>query len=976
MSVTKEQLLMPYPGLRPFEAEDQPLFFGREEEVAAILRKLEDHRFVAVVGSSGSGKSSLVRAGLLPAVREGFLFGTTNWCTLIIKPGHQPYQRLTRALHQAAPNLEEASAVPGGSEALSSEETATLNTLRRADRGLVLALTETIPLPKTHVMLVIDQFEELFAFRRAGIRRDAIAPRDEAAGFVQMLLRSAADSDGGIWVVLTMRSDFFGDCEAFLGLPEHISRCQFIVPRFDRGQMEEAITRPAAVAEGAFKPFTFEEGLVNRIINDAGDRPDQLPLMQHALMRTWKCAVARAGANGLVVMSHADYVKAGGIENALSLHATAAWDEIKDDPKKAHIARRLFLLLCDISPDSQIVRRRPKVNEVQAVTGATVSEIKDVIIGFQRDDRNFLIPPGAQNFTSESHVDISHEALLRQWKLFSDDWQLRERQDVSELRRVTELAALRNQGQEVGFLPPKDLERIARWRDRVSPEWAVRYVTKEEWDNALLFVEESQAEAKRGKVQDRIRMLALPEQQARLKLTGLDDEFWHDLLPRIVEGEVIPVIGPGAVTFGSGNELLYPSLAQRLATELDPPLIFEQPPRDLQEVVDAQRARGRPISRIYKGLYNIVKDPDLCPGATLAALAATEPFQLFLSTTFDPLLPRAVESASPGGKSEERCGAATLRGACPDLPQEITRLEHRFVYQILGRAAPTSDFVVWDDDMLPFLLRLNQQLPLLPRLSEALRRSDLLILGVNFVGWFLRFFVHVIKQKRLSEIAGEELAIFERLDPADRDKVVVYLTYPTGIRILPIDPLEFVAELHERWRKKHPRAVPDPYMMNRAHREEQRARGCIFISYASPDVGIARYVVRQLQEAGCLVWFDKEQIEPGVRWEEEVREVVDERCGLFLSLISEQSAAKLEGYTLFERKLAERRRERFAVDHIFYIPVRIDDGEPLIPQNEPPGTRNIQAIRKPGGHFDSEFISYLRELQRERFGALGHQLRR
>ena len=98
MTGTTKPLAMPYPGLRPFESEDERLFFGREAQVSAMLRQLEDHRFVAVVGSSGSGKSSLVRAGLLPAVHEGFLLGTTDWCTLVIKPGHQPYHRLARAL--------------------------------------------------------------------------------------------------------------------------------------------------------------------------------------------------------------------------------------------------------------------------------------------------------------------------------------------------------------------------------------------------------------------------------------------------------------------------------------------------------------------------------------------------------------------------------------------------------------------------------------------------------------------------------------------------------------------------------------------------------------------------------------------------------------------------------------------------------------------------------------------------------------
>src|ERR1700753_4127408 len=105
-------------------------------------------------------------------------------------------------------------------------------------------------------------------------------------------------------------------------------------------------------------------------------------------------------------------------------------------------------------------------------------------------------------------------------------------------------------------------------------------------------------------------------------ITACDDNFWNGLLPRIHEGEVIPVVGPGAVTFGLGDELLYPALAQRLPNELDPPLVLETAPRDLQDVIDAQRAHEQPVERIYKRLHKMVEDPDLRPGATLAALAA------------------------------------------------------------------------------------------------------------------------------------------------------------------------------------------------------------------------------------------------------------------------------------------------------------------------------------------------------------------
>ena len=148
----------------------------------------------------------------------------------------------------------------------------------------------------------------------------------------------------------------------------------------------------------------------------------------------------------------------------------------------------------------------------------------------------------------------------------------------------------------------------------------------------------------------------------------------------------------------------------------------------------------------------------------------------------------------------------------------------------------------------------------------------------------------MVKHQPLSELAGTELFIFEKLEPTERDKVVVYFSRLTKqIRVLPTDPIDFIAELHARWRKKHPAPASDHYLMNKGHREKHRARGCIFVSYASPDLEIARYVVSQLQKAGCLVWFDKEQITVGQDWKEVLREAVEERCGLFLSLISGQT---------------------------------------------------------------------------------------
>lgn len=462
--------MLPYPGLRPFEEADHPLFFGREEQVGGLLGLLEDASLVAVVGASGSGKSSLVKAGLLPVVRQGFLLGTDNWIVAVARPGEEPYGCLAHQLAAVMP----------------AAEPELLQALRRSDRGLVGACELAKVGAETRVLVVVDQFEELFGFRRAAAGAESPISRDQAAAFVAMLLRTAAEPEGRIRIILTMRSDFIGDCEAFLGLPEAISRSQFLVPRLTRSQMEEAIVRPGQVEGAAYEPFTFEEGLVNRIVNDAGDRPDQLPLMQHALMRTWKSAGERHRPPTL--LGHADYEDVGTIEKALSNDAESALGKLEVDRPK-EIARRMFLLLSDVSPDGQITRRRPLVSEVMEVAAASRDEVERVVRVFQSGDRNFLIPAADQPFEEDSHLDVSHEALLRRWERFQT-WRLEESRDAAELRRLAEQAELKASG-EGGLIPAADLSRVRAWQKRVSLAWSRRYVSERVWSGTADFVKRS-----------------------------------------------------------------------------------------------------------------------------------------------------------------------------------------------------------------------------------------------------------------------------------------------------------------------------------------------------------------------------------------------------------------------------------------------------------------------------------------------------
>lgn len=459
-SNAREKIPIPYPGIRPFEEKDDAIFFGRQRQIGSLLRKLEEHRFVAVVGSSGSGKSSLVKAGLFPAVRRGFLMETDRWKIVLTRPGHSPYRSLAARLWEGHPKdpQEEVANFP--------------RLLRRSASGLLDLLPRVPGMAGRNLLLVIDQFEELFAFRRSSTGSGDFASRAEASSFVSMLLHSCKSPESQVRVILTMRSDFIGECEAFLGLPEAVSSSQFLVPRLEAREMEEAIIRPGTVQGEGFEPFSIPTELVNQIINEAGDRPDQLPLMQHALMRTWKAAATRAKLEQTsVVVGRIDYQEVGGIDWALSRHAEQAWQEVESDERLKVLCRQMFLLLCDVSDDGQIVRRRPRVAEVEKATGGSREEIERIIRHFRADDRNFLLPelgPG-QALDPDDRLDVVHESLLRRWVTF-EEWLKAERRDVAELGRVEDRIATGE------MLSDKDLARLATWQTTATLAWARRYL--------------------------------------------------------------------------------------------------------------------------------------------------------------------------------------------------------------------------------------------------------------------------------------------------------------------------------------------------------------------------------------------------------------------------------------------------------------------------------------------------------------------
>ncbi len=445
----------PFPGLRYFTADETHLFFGRDGQTDELVRKLERSRFVGVTGSSGSGKSSLVRAGLLPSLCAGYLVDAgLRWGYADLRPRNSPIQNLSQALLTAG--------LPGLDP----------DALRADPRAIAEAVKKNPAWAGRNLLILVDQFEELFRFTAR--HESATADRDEKDGFVHLLLEAATQREVSIYVVITLRSDFLGDCSQFRGLPEAINDSQYLVPRLTRDQRRMAIEGPIRVAGADITPR-----LVQRLLNEAGDDPDQLPVLQHALMRTWDQWQTQGQKRPI---DFDDYEAIGTMEKGISQHADEALKEAcgnvgQDGPT---IAKRIFQRLSDRDSQGRETRRPSSIKELREVAETPSAALTEVVGCFRKEGRSFLTPFKGE-LTEDVEIDVTHECLLRKWSMLRDSWN----RDEDESRRVYGRIASRAEDALIHdtkdsfseFLHGAILERALEWWNERAPNkaWAERY---------------------------------------------------------------------------------------------------------------------------------------------------------------------------------------------------------------------------------------------------------------------------------------------------------------------------------------------------------------------------------------------------------------------------------------------------------------------------------------------------------------------
>jgi energy-coupling factor transporter ATP-binding protein EcfA2 len=464
----------PFPGLRPYSTDECHLFFGREGQVDEILLKLSRSRFLAVLGYSGSGKSSLMFSGLLPVLYGGFVTRTgPEWHVMSVRPGTTPILNLAEA---AVDYMISNGTLHPDERAV---HIAIANSVLRSSQNGLTELARMIQKDSSeNVCFLIDQFEEIFRYGDAEI--GSLESRDEAHQYVNLILTAISRQNVPVYLALTMRSDFLDRCSVFPGLTALINGSNYLVPQMTREQMRAVIEGPIRVAGGAITPR-----LVKRLLNDAGNDQDQLPVLQHALMRTWEYWHANREPGEPIDLRH--YNAIGGIAQALSLHANEAYDELTSREKE--IAEILFKRITEKNQENRGFRRPAKLDLICELSGASESEVIAVVDHFRRAGRSFLTPPTSVALTGDSVIELSHESLMRVWNRLGN-WVDEEFESAQMYKRLSEAAAMYQIG-KTGLWRPPDLQLALNWQNKQRPTraWAQRY--DEAFERAVVFLDTS-----------------------------------------------------------------------------------------------------------------------------------------------------------------------------------------------------------------------------------------------------------------------------------------------------------------------------------------------------------------------------------------------------------------------------------------------------------------------------------------------------
>jgi WD40 repeat protein len=584
----------PYLGLATFQEANADLFFGRDALVANLVEYAGRAPFLAVLGASGSGKSSVVRAGLIPMLKGGNLPGSEHWRYLVFKPGARPLDALAAELAK----------LQGGD--LGAALTLSRQ-LAESDRALLLAADMLLDRSAgQRLVLVVDQFEELWTLLPAEAVQRAALLAQQQVPFIQLLLAAVAAPDTPLLVVLTMRADFLHRAAEHPELARAIAEHDVIVSPMTPAELRDAIVRPAELSGGS-----FESGLIDELIAQTRGREGALPLLEYTLLELWK----QRRTDG--TMTWDAYQIVGGVEGALAARADAILAE-RYTPKQQDELRQVLLRLVQPGEGATDTRRRVRLNDV-VPAGETLDALQTLLKPIT-DER--LLTTGRDSATGDETIEVTHEALIRAWPRLVG-W-IAEARDDLQLQLQLEEAANEWQAnsENPGLLwSGLRLSKAEDWIERARPRLNAR-------DSA--FLDSSRAEEQRraneAAAAERDRQRLQEEQRNARRLRRF----------LLAVGVLLAVaIGAGVVAFRSRQDAIQSRDDAQQASA-----------RAGMQRQEAEKARdlSRQLAWAGQSLFNVQRVPER---AMLFALAAQPTNPLDLP---EPSAARALFSAFDDGR--------------------------------------------------------------------------------------------------------------------------------------------------------------------------------------------------------------------------------------------------------------------------------------------------------------------------------------
>jgi hypothetical protein len=416
---------------------------------------------------------------------------------------------------------------------------------------------------------------------------------------------------------------------------------------------------------------------------------------------------------------------------------------------------------------------------------------------------------------------------------------------------------------------------------------------------------------------------------------GWRDRDWDKLLSSIEEGMVIPIIGQDLLQVtreGSSSPIsLYRFIAERLVDEFSLPPEVSSPKMTLTDVV-CRLDDTMDYFDIRYGILGVLNKAAFAPPEPLCHLAEIAGFNLFVSTTFDPLMEKALEKVRFGG----RTGTVEVCSYDPKEPHknEGVAIDKKYparpvLFHLMGKLSGGSDSVVIsEEDMLEFVSALHSENRVPTKLFDELQNKHLLLLGCSFSDWLARFFLRAAKRKRLSESRNVVEFVVDDYTLRDDHLVLFLQQFSRSTRIFRSgNVIAFVKELRDRWLARNPqsaiRALPVAAGPQRDLPEEM-PEGAVFVSYASEDRADVEVLKSHLDSHGVPVWFDRDKLKGGDLYEKKIEQNI-KTCALFLPIISARTERRTEGFFRREWKLAAKRSDDMDDSVPFIIPIAIDD---------------------------------------------------